>query len=311
MDSATTKPTTKAETDVIILEDYQSIEPEPEPEKSKQEMPKRETRQSVKNTEAPAGGSTTFDEKKTDTPDIDGTTFDMIACGEPKYYAKEVLSAALKGLIDKKKDDLKPDVKKLICDIESLAERMPGLVEIQDSAARTRKTRSQPSVTRNTTYRRISPYIISARKRLIMTIIGHSVVCAYVFSSVEHLGEKCAECQENKCIPDGHICNILFAKPFIAYKHSLFMLHRARKDRLVSCVCALLKMCNLPCFRKAVKNDVDDIIAEFEQGEIPIDAYAQLIQPVKTSFMWSALFQTEKIGLHNLVKYKYIKHVLA
>ncbi|XP_051784860.1 uncharacterized protein LOC127528370 isoform X2 [Erpetoichthys calabaricus] len=260
MDSATTKPTTKAETDVIILEDYQSIEPEPEPEKSKQEMPKRETRQSVKNTEAPAGGSTTFDEKKTDTPDIDGTTFDM---------------------------------------------------RIQDSAARTRKTRSQPSVTRNTTYRRISPYIISARKRLIMTIIGHSVVCAYVFSSVEHLGEKCAECQENKCIPDGHICNILFAKPFIAYKHSLFMLHRARKDRLVSCVCALLKMCNLPCFRKAVKNDVDDIIAEFEQGEIPIDAYAQLIQPVKTSFMWSALFQTEKIGLHNLVKYKYIKHVLA
>ncbi|XP_051783501.1 uncharacterized protein LOC127527746 [Erpetoichthys calabaricus] len=180
----------------------------------------------------------------------------------------------------------------------------------QDSAARTRKTRSLTSVIRNTTYRTYSPYIISARKRFIMTIIGHSVVWAYVFSSVEHLGEKCDECQENECIPDGHICNIWFTKPFIAYKQSLFMLKRARKDRLVSCVCALLKMYNLPCFRKAIKNDVDDIIAEFEKGEIPIDAYAQLIQPVKTSFMWSALFQTEKIGLHNLVKYKYIKHVL-
>ncbi|XP_051788969.1 uncharacterized protein LOC127529443 isoform X2 [Erpetoichthys calabaricus] len=92
-------------------------------------MPKRETSQSVKKTEAPAGGSTTFDKKKTDTPNVDGTTLDMTACGEPKYYAKELLSAALKALIDKKKDDLKPDVKELIRDIESLAERMPGLVE--------------------------------------------------------------------------------------------------------------------------------------------------------------------------------------
>ncbi|XP_051780165.1 uncharacterized protein LOC127526957 isoform X2 [Erpetoichthys calabaricus] len=92
-------------------------------------MPKRETRQSVKKTEAPAGRSTTFDKKKTDTPEVDGTTLDMIACGEPKYYAKEVLSAALKALINKKKDDLKPDVKELICDIENLAERMPGLVK--------------------------------------------------------------------------------------------------------------------------------------------------------------------------------------
>ncbi|XP_051788968.1 uncharacterized protein LOC127529443 isoform X1 [Erpetoichthys calabaricus] len=40
-------------------------------------MPKRETSQSVKKTEAPAGGSTTFDKKKTDTPNVDGTTLDM------------------------------------------------------------------------------------------------------------------------------------------------------------------------------------------------------------------------------------------
>ncbi|XP_039599184.1 uncharacterized protein LOC120522014 isoform X2 [Polypterus senegalus] len=77
MDSTTMKPTDKAEADVIILEEYQSVGCGGEAEKSNQEVPKRETRQSVKKTEAPAGCSTTFDKKKTDTPGLDGTTLDM------------------------------------------------------------------------------------------------------------------------------------------------------------------------------------------------------------------------------------------
>ncbi|XP_039599194.1 uncharacterized protein LOC120522014 isoform X5 [Polypterus senegalus] len=82
MDSTTMKPTDKAEADVIILEEYQSVGCGGEAEKSNQvilnEVPKRETRQSVKKTEAPAGCSTTFDKKKTDTPGLDGTTLDMM-----------------------------------------------------------------------------------------------------------------------------------------------------------------------------------------------------------------------------------------
>ncbi|XP_028646306.1 uncharacterized protein LOC114641422 isoform X2 [Erpetoichthys calabaricus] len=75
MDSAATKANVKAEDKVVILEEYQPIDCEPE--KSKQELPKRETRQSVKKTEASAGDHTISDEKKTDAPDLDGTTLDM------------------------------------------------------------------------------------------------------------------------------------------------------------------------------------------------------------------------------------------